>query len=616
MEIPNLDACDVRVRTTQRRPLFHPSRICSRDDKLWNREMQAAQVSADHKMFCPCMECKGNYKTTRKTARGHLLRHGRYPACRVWEGDGADSSDEEWAEDYVKQFGPQALRYASQEKAALREQPLTDVELEVRGLVMESIECAAVDELNFVDIGDEPFDLDDALGGGKNEAYPDNTADADCGEPNGQAERGTSSKDRRSSTIEDSMQPLFEGSKTDVLSFVLLFLNTCHNHGFTNAGVNELLALMAEHVMPKNHRLPHNLYGAKQLLRDVGMDYERIPACEKGCILFRGAEYAKLDACPKCQRPKLKKVGNSMQPVKVLRYFPITPRLKRMYATRATSELMTWHHDNKSTDGMVRHPADSKAWKHVDTNVDAEFAEEPRNVRFGLALDGVNPFGNNSTAWSTWPILLLNYNVPPWLTSKKFFVMLALLIPGPETVSEQNLDIYLEPLLEELVQLWKGVDCFDVLPRPRMSQSFQLRAMIMWTVNDYPGYGLISGQQHQGYKACVVCGPNCVARGSKKMNKLEFGGARRWLPSSHLFRKKENAKFFDGSVETCNPPPRMASSNRQRWGTDAAEYMMQPGNKFEDEACPTKEHGVKRASGLYKLPYWHVSYFPDPPFMA
>jgi hypothetical protein len=61
---------------------------------------------------------------------------------------------------------------------------------------------------------------------------------------------------------------------------------------------------------------------------------------------------------------------------------------------------MTWHSRNRSTNGKVRHVADSKAWQHID-NTWLEFVVEPRNVRLGLTIDGVNPFGEKNNAWLT-----------------------------------------------------------------------------------------------------------------------------------------------------------------------------------------------------------------------
>jgi hypothetical protein len=45
------------------------------------------------------------------------------------------------------------------------------------------------------------------------------------------------------------------------------------------------------------------------------------------------------------------------------------------------------------------------------------FGEDARNAHFALAADGVNPFQQNHSTWSTWLMLLLNYNLPPWLST-------------------------------------------------------------------------------------------------------------------------------------------------------------------------------------------------------
>lgn len=61
---------------------------------------------------------------------------------------------------------------------------------------------------------------------------------------------------------------------------------------------------------------------------------------------------------------------------------------------------MTWHFDNQSKDGKMRHPSDGLAWKDFNSN-NPDFAKEPRNVRLGLASDGFNPFRTMSISHST-----------------------------------------------------------------------------------------------------------------------------------------------------------------------------------------------------------------------
>ncbi len=56
-------------------------------------------------------------------------------------------------------------------------------------------------------------------------------------------------------------------------------------------------------------------------------------------------------------------------------------------------------------------------------------------------------------------MVLLNYNLPLWLTTKKHLVMLSLIILGEKLVTSENMDTFLEHLLEELQLLWhNGVE--------------------------------------------------------------------------------------------------------------------------------------------------------------
>ena len=61
-----------------------------------------------------------------------------------------------------------------------------------------------------------------------------------------------------------------------------------------------------------------------------------------------------------------------------------------------------------------------------------DFGGDPRNVRFGMSTDGMNPFGNMSSKHSTWPVILFMYNLPPWLCMKKKYIMMSMLIQRPK----------------------------------------------------------------------------------------------------------------------------------------------------------------------------------------
>ncbi|XXG41282.1 hypothetical protein AAC387_Pa01g1778 [Persea americana] len=128
--------------------------------------------------------------------------------------------------------------------------------------------------------------------------------------------------------------------------------------------------------------------------------------------------------------------------------------------SRKTATEVRWHSEKHIDDGIARHPVDSVEWKEFDKKY-PEFAQETRNVRLGLASDGFNPFGNMSTSYSMWPVILMPYNLPPWMCMKEPFLMMSLVIPGPNS-PRNDIDVYLWPLVDELEELWDhGVSTYD-----------------------------------------------------------------------------------------------------------------------------------------------------------
>ena len=121
--------------------------------------------------------------------------------------------------------------------------------------------------------------------------------------------------------------------------------------------------------------------------------------------------------CPICGTSQQVDDNNKgkMVPHKVLHYFLLKPRLKRLYGCRHIIKEMRWHYTNRpNEEGVLRYPTDGKAWKDFDCNFHA-FKSEPKNVRLGLAVDCFNPFGNMSLSYSKWLVVLTTYNLPPWI---------------------------------------------------------------------------------------------------------------------------------------------------------------------------------------------------------
>ena len=81
-------------------------------------------------------------------------------------------------------------------------------------------------------------------------------------------------------------------------------------------------------------------------------------------------------------------------------------------------------------EGEMRHCSDSIAWKHFHT-IHPDFAVESRNVRLWLCTDGFQPFGQSGQQYLSWPMILMVYNLPPWLCMKETSMFLTMLVPGP-----------------------------------------------------------------------------------------------------------------------------------------------------------------------------------------
>ncbi|KAL8147349.1 hypothetical protein AgCh_004890 [Apium graveolens] len=139
-------------------------------------------------------------------------------------------------------------------------------------------------------------------------------------------------------------------------------------------------------LLPDGNVLPRRTYEAKQMLKSIGLVHDRIHVFPNDCILYR-------------------------------------KELRRLYASAEDSKKLTWHHDGRINDGMLRHPADSPQWKIFD-DTHKDFGKEPRNLHLALLTDGINPHRLQSSSHSTWPV-------------------------------GNDIDVYLAPLIEDLKLLWE-----------------------------------------------------------------------------------------------------------------------------------------------------------------
>jgi hypothetical protein len=64
------------------------------------------------------------------------------------------------------------------------------------------------------------------------------------------------------------------------------------------------------------------------------------------------------------------------------------------------------------------------------------------------------------------------------------------------------MDVYFQPLVYDLLDMFvNGVRTYDA----SKGEYFELRAVIIWTITDYPGLGSVSGFGVSGEAACGDC---------------------------------------------------------------------------------------------------------------
>ncbi|KAI5334389.1 hypothetical protein L3X38_024522 [Prunus dulcis] len=126
---------------------------------------------------------------------------------------------------------------------------------------------------------------------------------------------------------------------------------------------------------------------------------------------------------------------------------------------------------------------------------------------------------------------------------------------------------------------------------------FTLRAAVMWTVNDFPAYAIVSEWSTKGYMACPVCKEDVTS--GLHAGKVCYLGHRRWLPWDHEWREKD--KEFDGNTERRLIP-------REWSGDEIVEQLNRldfaPFGKTVIRTRPSTHMNWTHKPMFFELPYW------------
>ena len=439
---------------------------------------------------------------------------------------------------------------------------------------------------------EEPIRTDVDYGVGTEQMVNDHFRGEDL--PNAQARRFYD-------MLDAGKQPLYEGCRDghSALSSATRLMGIKTDYNLAEDCV-DAIADFVKGILPEDNVAPGSYYEVQKLVAGLGLSYQVIDVCRDNCMIYWRADEQRV-SCKFCGKPRYKDTsGRVPVPYKRMWYLPLTERLQRLYLSERTAQPMRWHAEH-STDGEIRHPSDAKAWKHFQSKY-PDFAYEIRNVYLGLCTDGFSPFGKSGRQYSLWPVILTPYNLPPNLCLRREFLFLSILVPGPEH-PKRSLDVFLQPLIYELQQLWaQGAETYDV----SCKENFQMRAVLMWTISDFPAYGMLSGWTTHGRLSCPYCQDNTDAFQLKHGRKTcWFDCHRRFLPPDHPYRRSRNL-FTKNKRVFDSPPPEICGKDLKIQLRDfGAERTPEVGGheRFPVDAVG-ELHNWHKKSIFWDLPYW------------
>jgi hypothetical protein len=237
-----------------------------------------------------------------------------------------------------------------------------------------------------------------------------------------------------------------------------------------------------------------------------------------------------------------------------------------------------------------------------------DFFTNPNHLALSLAADGFLVWNKKAgktdketeKSKSTWPINVTINNLPPEVRSK-----LGATAPLGFTPMAHMHDIqpFLEPLVDELLLLWNGVDMHNA----STGKTEHVRAVLVAIIADYPALAKLLGRYIQPTpEGCFFCEERGVWAWA---GKVLYGGFWRWIaePAQRAIGRLLNYKPLQPPAN--NPTP----------ACEPAVNTPKPAARTLDQLRPTVDPvtGLKTPASdkLKHCVFWELPYF-DPTIMA
>ena len=135
-----------------------------------------------------------------------------------------------------------------------------------------------------------------------------------------------------------------------------------------------------------------------------------------------------------------------------------------------------------------------------------------------------------------------------------------------------------------------------------MKDNFMMRVALLWTINDFSAYGMLSGWSTASRLACPICIEDTNVFYLQNGRKMSwFDCHRRWLNHDHPFRRNTFG-FLKNRADYDDPPRRLSGEEIQlRVSSFHKVHEIGQAIKFVGYGGG---HNWTKQSIFWELPYW------------
>ena len=218
------------------------------------------------------------------------------------------------------------------------------------------------------------------------------------------------------------------------------------------------------------------------------------------CTFVRFPVHSQAHHRQPCDAPLL--LGNA-KPRKEYPYSSLKHSLQVLFQRPGFEKKVNeWRHRTGIPTGVLYDVYDGKMWRQIPDgeNPDLPFVDHHRSLLLTLNVDWFRPFRNSP--YSCGAIYLVVNNLPRAERFKKENVILVGIMPGPKEAKKSDMNHYLRPLVDELEDIYFGVD----MATHDHPYGTTVRAALLMVACDIPATRKVSGfTAHNSVRACYKC---------------------------------------------------------------------------------------------------------------